>query len=407
MAEIKLQPQQEVILKALADREAAGSYQELAKEVNIGSRVYRAQLTRLERMGLVQDLGDNKWQITEGGVNYYTGPEEVETLTDIKATPKQIFETYGKLVGVEVNKIPIVSSMVWTQDSFDLDWVWKCLTRSNISIELRRFWISSWQAYLAQEKPELLKWEPPTAAQEKAIDKVGAKKIEEKGKQEVTGEEKKEYTIISTKHGEEPIKVGEVGGMYTFQEARETINLRMVQKQMTGMGGGESRDKVSEIIAALTPLLKQESKGDDRVYELLKETMTDKLTMAMNELESRMPQQGEKKPWYEQLPAITAAITAAAPLIRAALGLPDATVIQALAQNKGDGQQAQPLQMLRPDGSPMVFTKDMMDFWKFNSEQKREEEKHKQGMEMMGGVRDFLGKIGSAAGKMATSRGGK
>ena len=407
MAEIKLQPQQEVILKALADREAAGSYQELAKEVNIGSRVYRAQLTRLERMGLVQDLGDNKWQITEGGVNYYTGPEEVETLTDIKATPKQIFETYGKLVGVEVNKIPIVSSMVWTQDSFDLDWVWKCLTRSNISIELRRFWISSWQAYLAQEKPELLKWEPPTAAQEKAIDKVGAKKIEEKGKQEVTGEEKKEYTIISTKHGEEPIKVGEVGGMYTFQEARETINLRMVQKQMTGMGGGESRDKVSEIIAALAPLLKQESKGDDRVYELLKETMTDKLTMAMNELESRMPQQGEKKPWYEQLPAITAAITAAAPLIRAALGLPDATVIQALAQNKGDGQQAQPLQMLRPDGSPMVFTKDMMDFWKFNSEQKREEEKHKQGMEMMGGVRDFLGKIGSAAGKMATSRGGK
>ena len=392
MAEIKLQPQQEVILKALADREAAGSYQELAKEVNIGSRVYRAQLTRLERMGLVQDLGDNKWQITEGGVNYYTGPEEVETLTDIKATPKQIFETYGKLVGVEVNKIPIVSSMVWTQDSFDLDWVWKCLTRSNISIELRRFWISSWQAYLAQEK---------------AIDKVGAKKIEEKGKQEVTGEEKKEYTIISTKHGEEPIKVGEVGGMYTFQEARETINLRMVQKQMTGMGGGESRDKVSEIIAALAPLLKQESKGDDRVYELLKETMTDKLTMAMNELESRMPQQGEKKPWYEQLPAITAAITAAAPLIRAALGLPDATVIQALAQNKGDGQQAQPLQMLRPDGSPMVFTKDMMDFWKFNSEQKREEEKHKQGMEMMGGVRDFLGKIGSAAGKMATSRGGK
>jgi len=407
MAEIKLQPQQEVILKALADREAAGSYQELAKEVNIGSRVYRAQLTRLERMGLVQDLGDNKWQITEGGVNYYTGPEEVETLTDIKATPKQIFETYGKLVGVEVNKIPIVSSMVWTQDSFDLDWVWKCLTRSNISIELRRFWISSWQAYLAQEKPELLKWEPPTAAQEKAIDKVGAKKIEEKGKQEVTGEEKKEYTIISTKHGEEPIKVGEVGGMYTFQEARETINLRMVQKQMTGMGGGESRDKVSEIIAALAPLLKQESKGDDRVYELLKETMTDKLTMAMNELESRMPQQGEKKPWYEQLPAITAAITAAAPLIRAALGLPDATVIQALAQNKGDGQQAQPLQMLRPDGSPMVFTKDMMDFWKFNSEQKREEEKHKQGMEMMGGVRDFLGKIATAAGRMATSGGGK
>ncbi len=410
MAEIKLMPQQETMLKALADKENPGTYQELAKEVSMASKVYRSQLTRMERKGVVEDLGDNKWQITEAGVSYFAGTEEESTLADVKATPKQIFETYGKLVGVDTQKIPIVSNMIWTQDPFDLDWVWKCLTRSNISIELRRFWVSSWQAYLGQEKPEVLKWEPVTAAVEKAIEKVEAKKIEDKGKQEGTGEGKKEYAIITSKHGEEPIKVGEIGGMYTFQEAKETINLRMVQKQIAGYGGSaaQTQDKVSEVINALAPFLKQESKDDDRVYELLRETMTDKLSLAMTELEQRLPQQGEHKPWYEQLPAITTAITVAAPLIRTALGLPDAAQIQALTVSKnGNPQTSQTLQAINPDGSPVVFNREMMEFWRFNAQQKRDEEKHKQGMEMMSGVRDFLGKIGNAANKMATSGGSK
>lgn len=429
-----LSPQRKKILEALAMENAPIHHTDLGKPLGITRDTIKNQMAILEKDGHVESTDKNVWSITAAGLealkedaaNLPLGDhpsalkEGAPTMVEAGMTPRQIFTNYGINIGISQPKIPVICEMVWTGNPYDLNWVWKKLIEANIPFDLRKFWISAWKAYVSQEYPEWENWEPPTGAHEKAKSVA-----EEEAEKKAAKAEPREYLIGASN---QVVKVGPVAGMYTFEEAQGLASLNLLKQQADAAvkeAEAGSKDKISEILAALAPYVAKEKAvgegGTEKVSEILtalapyitketggdnaifKELIETKLEAVLKEFESRLP--GPQKPWYETLPAMIAAITSAAPTLRAVLGVPDTDELMRRMEAKFPQGQSQPYQILDSEGKPMVMDlKTILEVRKFDSDQKRDDEKHKASMDMMSGMREFVTKIGSAASRMAGTR---
>jgi DNA-binding PadR family transcriptional regulator len=344
------------------------------------------------------------------------------SMTALGTTPYQIFMNLGALAGVQRDRIKLTANMVWAggADCYNLDWVWKKMGECAIPYDLRSMWIHAWKAYSAQERQELSSWEPPSSAQIKAAEereRIDAKKEHEHGAEK---SEPKEFLIGSNN---KIVKVGVGAGMYTFPEAQGIVALDNMKIEAEAAAkaaeSGGGREKFSDILTALAPYITGNKNagegGQDKISDIITALApfmnkeSDRETMA-NIVEAKVRDAlgglggGEQKPWYETLPAMVSALSGLAPTIRTLLGVPDTGQLLQMIESrlpKSDGG-TQAFQLLDSAGNPMrLDLNSILEIKKFEREQAREDESHKNKMEMASGIKDFLGKISGAAQKMA------
>lgn len=348
---------------------------------------------------------------------------EPVTASSLGTTAQQIFMNMGVLTGVKRELIRLTASMIWAGggNCYDLNWVWKQMQDCDISYDLRSRWIHVWKSYVVQQKPEWRDWEPPSLARVEAEEKVEkAAAAKEAGASTAV----KEWLVGA----QGPIKVGTAAGLYSFEEAQGVMALNTMKLQAeaaveaakAGHGGQEKfselltalkpfiegkkeageggQEKISEIITALAPYI---SKGDDD-NKYLKELLEEKLAQMFEHFAGG---QGEKEPWYETVPAMITAFTSLGPTLRTILGIPDTNQLVSMIESRFPKQNGlQPYQVVDSEGKPMVMDlNSILSIKRFDREQAREDDKHKHQMDMMGGVRDFLGKISAAAARMGES----
>ena len=352
--------------------------------------------------------------------------EPIMSLSDFGATPYQIFSNMGVMAGVRREILPLVANMVWSGNCYDLLWVWQKMKDCAIPFDLRRIWINAWKSYAVQEYPALAAWEPPTPAQHEAAEAQAKAEAKVEATRASSSGDIKEWLIGANS---KIVKVGVGAGIYTLEEAKGIVALDIMKNEaMAAVNTGDPStrsEKISEILTALAPYIanKSENKSDaasEKISDvltalapyiskggdepgLMRELLETKFASALEQLESRLPQ-GDHKPWYETLPAILAAIGAMTPTIKGLLGIPDMAEFMKTIDAKmaTQNQTQQPYTILDAEGKPMTMDlKTILEVRKFESEQKRDTEKHKASMEMMGGAREFISKIGAAASRMA------
>ncbi len=398
-----LTPQQKQIFEQLRKYQIPAHYERVASDLGLSAKGVQSQLGKLREFGLVKEVEEKHWQVTEDAQQKLeeAGEDTTVTLEDVHATPKQHFTQFGRTWGINPERLQVMVNTIWTSgDPENLDHVWDYLGKLQVSPDVKRIWVTAWQAYLAQSDPEKLKWQPPTTVQEKVAEVMEKKEVQ-KQIEKIEEEGPKEWIVDVKKN--EPVKIGEPMGLYSLKEAKELVQLRMYRETLEGgRTEGVAAEKISDILTALVPYLTKEGQGEEAT-KLIRELFEEKLSSGLRELAIQIPH-GDQKPWWETLPQILTAVAGVGPTLKTLLGIPDAKDITALIESRIPHGDSRPLEMKNPDGTPFVFTKEMMEFWRFNADQKREEEKHKQQMDIMGGLRDFMGKIGTAATRLAAER---
>jgi DNA-binding PadR family transcriptional regulator len=372
------------------------------------------QITAREREGPTVETSSNEPEEDEEGPTV--------SMAALGTTPYQIFMNLGALAGVQRDRIKLTANMVWAggADCYDMDWVWKKMGECAIPYDLRSMWIHAWKAYAAQEREDIYAWEPPSSAQVKAAEEK--EKVEARKEQEpVTAKAEPREFLIGANN--KIVKVGAGAGMYSFSEAQGIVALDNMKIEAEAAAksaeAGGSREKISDILTALAPYLTGHKEagegGKDKISDVLTALSpylnreSDKETMA-NIVETKIRETlgspgGEEKPWYETLPKMVTALTGLAPTVRALLGVPDTAQLLQMIESRlpkaGDGG-TQAFQLLDSQGNPMrLDLNSILEIKKFEREQAREDESHKNKMEMASGIKDFLGKISGAAQKMA------
>lgn len=372
---------QNQVLQALSSEGGVVATENLATSVGTTQDTIRALCSKLKTKGYVDGSTKEGWTITsdgkevlERGLKIPTTPEDVGADTESK------FKYYGKLAGVDPDRILATTEAMLTGDPENLEHVWEVMTQMDIAMPNRRRWFNSFRYYLKQGIPAELK------------EKVLGSPDEEKGEAlSFSAKERgKDYIIVD----DEPVRVGAGLGDYGLQDAKEIMGIRALKNRftVTGQAGGNhpsaATEKVSELITALAPYI---NKGSDT--DALKEILADKLALMEQKIMSRIPQPvqaSQPKSLLEQLTELQAL----GPMLKSILGFPEGT-----AQNL-----PVPYQLAGADGKPILVNNltDALAIAKFQVEQKKDEAAFEEKKEWGKSVRGFMDKIANAANRVAS-----
>ncbi len=363
---------QNQVLQALSSEGGVVTTENLATTVGTTQDTIRALCSKLKTKGYVDGSTKEGWTITsdgkevlERGLKIPTTPEDVGADTESK------FKYFGKLAGVDPDRILAVTEAVLTGDPENLEHVWEVMTQMDIAMPNRRRWFNSWRYYLKQGIPAELK------------EKVIGSPDEEKGEAlSFSAKERgKDYIIVD----EEPVRVGAGLGDYGLQDAKDILGIRALRSRFASAGQGGSppaaTEKVSELITALTPFI---NKGTD--LTALKETLAAQLAQQKQEIMSHIPQPvqaAQPKSFIEQITGFVAALSSlkeAGPILRSILGVPESS------SNPG-----MPVQVTGPAGQPVVMDLgQVIDWRRFQNEEKRADERHQTLMGLAQTVRENI-----------------
>jgi len=370
---------QNQVLQALSSEGGLVTTENLATQVGTTQDTIRALCSKLKTKGYVDGSTKEGWTITsdgrevlERGLKIPTTPEDVGADTESK------FKYYGKLAGVDPDRILATTEAILTGDPENLEHVWEVMTQMDIAMPNRRRWFNSWRYYLKQGIPAELR--------EKVIGSPDGEKGEDLPFS--AKERGKDYIIVD----EEPVRVGTGLGDYGLQDAKDIMAIRALKNRFAGAaqaGGGQSSatEKVSELLTAMEPYI---NKGSD--LSALKETLAAQLAQMRQEIMGHIPQQGAAplpKSWIDQLTELSSAL----PMLKSILGVPEA------ASNPPSGI---PVTVTGPDGKPAIMDfSQALDFRKFMAEERRADESHATKIEVAKGFKDMLGKASTALSHMA------
>ncbi|MBA7498873.1 hypothetical protein ES704_01611 [subsurface metagenome] len=362
------------VLETLSTKEAAVSTADLAKELTASTEGTRKQLARLKGKGYVEGDSQEGWLITEGGRRELEKGGVHPSMIDEGVTPRQQFEAIGQRIGIKEDRIVLATDIVWSGDYNDVKWVWEALGQANIADDLRRVWVNAWRAKLHKGIPPELETE---LTRVNKVEAGGGKDVPSRGR---------EYIIID----DEPVRVGENLGDYGLQDAKDILAIRALRDRFGGAGqprGGSppsAAEKVSDVLTALEPYLNKETD-----LNLLKELISDKMELNKQYILSRIPQPGsptQPQTFIEQVTAFVGALSSlkeAGPTLRSILGVPE---------SPGNPSAGLPVQVKGPDGQPIVMDLgQVIDWRKFQSGERREDERHGALMELAQTVRENFG----------------
>ena len=364
------------VLDALNTKEVAISTADLAKGLNASTEGTRKQLTRLKEKKYVEGDSKEGWLITAEGRKVLEREGVRPSMIDEGVTPRQQFEAIARLIGIPEDRIVLATNIVWSGDFNDVVWVWKALGQADIADDLRSVWVNSWRAKLHKGIPPELETEL-----------TGASKVE--GEVEVGGVPRKpggrEYIIVD----DEPVRVGANLGDYSLQDAKDILAIKALRGRFGGVGQlgasqqGGTAEKVSEVLTALEPYINKGSNLDS-----LKEILADKLEIQRRDILSQMPQgqPSQPKSVIEQITDFVGALGSlkeAGPILRSIMG------VQESSGNPPTGLSAQ---VTGPDGKPIVMDLgQVIDWRKFQSEERRADERHGAVLGLVQTVRENVG----------------
>jgi len=385
----KITPQQKIILQQLAKQQGYRDYKEMAEEIDINHKTYRAQLSRLEDAGMVKCEGENSpnWVITDEGMTMVEEGEAVISRADVGMTDKQIFENIGRRIGgLPPEKLQVISETIFTYNPEDLDMVWRLFCELGVSIDVRKPWFTGWRAHL-QKAGKPVEISAAVQAQITPPDKRTPEQIKEF---EAQG---RDWIIEENEAGlPEILRMGPGVGIFTFSEATVALNLQNQARRRMSQANPPQfpQEPVSQLITALQPFLKKDEKDPDQsIVKWLIEEQLKPLTKSVADSQANKEPPSGMIEMLSKLADNVEKMKALAPILRAVLGVPETPV--------GQPAQQTPIQFQNPDGTPMVM--NLTDFFtvqKFNAEQRREDDAAK-------GKQNFLKSIGGFAERIGRS----
>ncbi len=372
---------QNQVLQALSSVGGVVATEDLATNVGTTQDTIRALCSKLKTKDFVDGSTKEGWTITsEGREVLERGLKIPTTQEDVGADTESKFKYYGKLAGVDPDRILATTEAIFTGDPENLDHVWEVMTQMDIPMPNRRRWFNSWRYYLKQGIPVELR------------EKVIGSPDEEKGEAlSFSAKERgRDYIIVD----EEPVRVGAGLGDYGLQDAKDVLSIRALRNRFAGGGqsGGASMpgtgEKVSDLLRELAPYLNKG--GND---ETLRELISTQMELQKQEILSHIPQPvqgGQPKSVIDQIAGFVAALGSlreAGPLLRSILGVPESS-----------GNPLTPTQIIGLDGQPAVMdlTK-ALDMRRFLGEEKRADERHDMFMGIGKAARENVGTFAEAA----------
>lgn len=365
------------LLEALNTKGASVSTADLADDLKASKEGTLKQLTRQKEKGNVSGNSQEGWLITEAGREELEKGEIHPSMLEEGVTPRQQFEAIGQLIGIKEDRIVLATDIVWSGDFNDVKWVWEALGQADIAKDLRSVWVNAWRARLHKGIP--LELETELAGVSKAVG--------EAEKDAVPSKRGRDFIILD----DEPVRVGENLGDYSLQDAKDILSIRALRGRFGGAGQSgapyqppAASEKVSELLSALGPYI---NKGSD--LTMMKEIIADKVGLMGQDILSRIPQPGQPpqpRSFIEQITEVVGAISSLrelGPTLRSILGVPEPS---------SNPPQGTAVQLTGPDGKPLVMDLgQVIDWTKFQSGERRADERHGALMGMAQAVRENLG----------------
>lgn len=354
------------LLEKLNTKGATVSTADLATELNSTKETVLKQLTREKVKGNIDGNSEEGWLITDAGKKALAKGVIEVTMIGEGITPREKFESIGRLIGITEDRITLAADIVWSGDYTDVIWVYNALGQADIRDDLRKVWVNSWRSFLQKGIPLEL---------EAVLTGAAATKTGEAGTSELTGKTSgKDYIIAE----DTPVRVGLNLGDFSLQDAKDILAIRALKSRFAGASGAGAggtasgavgQDKLSDIITALQPYLQ---KGTD--INTLKEALGDKLALLKLDIMSHIPQLGgpaQPKSFIEQITELVTGLgnlKQAGPILRSILGIPESS---------GSPLSGVPTQVIGLDGKPAVLDlSQAIDLRKFLAEEKRADERH-------------------------------
>ncbi len=265
----------EEILGVLAGESGPMNRTALGKRLGVPTSSFQNQLNRMEdeKPGLVEKNEQSEYTITEAGRQVVLAeppggvlPPGEETEESLKTTEYQQFIEFGKAHGVvPMALITQTASHIWRGGDFrDLTWVWKGLTEMGIRSDLAQRWFHSWRSFLHQAIPPHL---VSVTTSQIAAGATPAKEAAEIGKG------KRDYILDANGL---PLYVGEGVGDLDRDDAVKLSALRQVALARGGgqvaQGGqpatmGTMADEMTKVFNAVTAFLGPQSKGKSYIVK--------------------------------------------------------------------------------------------------------------------------------------------
>jgi len=381
------------ILEALSTQEEAVSMTALAKQLKASKEGTLKQLTREKEKGNVEGNSEEGWLITEAGKALVARGVFQASMIDEGVTPRQQFEAIARRIGIYEDRIQIATDIVWSGDFEDIQWVWEALRQSDIALDLRNVWVNSWRAKLHKAIPASLEGELTAAIPGGVAEGGEGVSMKRVGR---------DYIIVD----EEVVRVGENLGDFSLKDAKDLLGLRVLRNRFAGngqRGTGQppaSTDKVTEVINALEPYI---NKGSD--IAVIKEVIENKLELQKQDILRQIPRGPTAQPmsFVEQITGLVTGLSSlkeVGPILRSILGVPE-------PGSASDNPSGTPVSITGVDGKPLVMDLGRVIDWKrFESGERREEERHSAVMGLAQVVRENFSD-GVAALKAAAEEGKK
>jgi len=386
--------QEKELIETLGVQDLPITAGDLAKQVNASVESVATQLKRLKVKGLV--INDKEgWSISDDGRESMNrrgsnrpGVEVEHTgrsMTEEGVLPYDSFSDIGRRIGINDDRVRLAADMVFGGDYEDLKWVWEALSQQGLRNDVKAIWFNNWRALI--KKPV-----PAEIAEEVFLAKTeGDKKTEADGKKGA-----RDYILVD----DMPVRVGQGVGDFDLETAKELAALRALRERFSGHGTSTPADtpksldeRLPELITALSSF--REKPDQDGVNTLLKELSDVKFDAFRQDIISKIPLPHEPKSFMEQLIEFSSGLQTIGPVLKTLLGIPE--------PHPGTENSATPIQLVDANGNPMVMDiNSFITFKKLEIDEKRADEEFKNKREMTGTVKDFLGKIAAAAGKVAS-----
>jgi hypothetical protein len=228
------------LLGKLSTEQTAISTADLAEKVQAGREGTRKQMTRLKAKGHVGGDSQEGWIITEEGKKALGLGSEQSSMIAEGVTPRQMFEEFGRLIGIRQERIALVTRIVWSGDHTDMIWVWNALGQADIDVDLKRVWLNSWRAYLHKGIP--IELEKDLVETEGKVEvKPGAGPRIEGGRSYILQEDL-------------PVYVGKNLGDLTYEDALDLARIRGGRAARRGDGAPGQQwgpDEILKIVKAV------------------------------------------------------------------------------------------------------------------------------------------------------------
>ncbi len=409
----------EQILGFLSKASGELSRQQIEEEVGESYRRFQTQLDRWVKQGLIQDVGDHHYVITDKGTeDLNSGNEMVADESDVSGeaksiaseisndgytiTDKQKFIQLGLDAGM-TNKSLLkgTTTLIWNRgDPRDLDSVWQGFGEANIDRDIAKRWFNFWAAHIKKDVPLNI-----------AREVSGSSGPKEKSS--------KDKTLLTHDMDEDgnPVYVGEGQGALTHDEAFELAKIRASAKARAATQARAESPGDSLAARAVEKVINDMSgAGTDPV---------DETTRIMNQVKALQELLGlnGKKDSTAEITNLVATIKGLKEIFgdnRPATVQTNAGVKQVLVDNKtgeirevAPGQpivivketapvsQSTPLRLKDKDGNDMVL--DISTYFQLEEHRekiRREDESHQTKMDIAKGFKELLKNAQSALSHM-------